>query len=69
MHDFAGVCAPSERRLLWAAQLHDMMVQGTSDDGYGSLLVIHAATGEICHLSGQQGTLAPLKHEQAAAVQ
>jgi hypothetical protein len=46
-----------------------MMIQGTSTDGYASLLVIHAASGGICHLTGQLGTLAHLEHEQAAAVQ
>jgi hypothetical protein len=68
MHDFVR-CAPCARKLLWAAQLQDMMVQGTSTDGYASLLVIHAASGGICHLTRQLGTVAHLEHEQAAAAQ
>jgi hypothetical protein len=44
------------------------MVQGISTDGYASLLVIHAASGWICHLTGKLGTLAHLEHDQAASV-
>jgi hypothetical protein len=71
MHEFVR-CAPCARRLLWAAQLQDItnsMAQGTSTDEYASLLVIHAASGGICHLTGQLGTLAHLEHEQSASVQ